>query len=489
MLRHRGRLPLRPPRAIRRGGAGFGLAFALWGLLLPGPTASGQQADAPARVALGRLSVSAARPGVGQEVELELPYAGAWPAALDWTGVEHAEGVQARWVARAPGPHRVAVAGVERVLEVQPGANRGVLPPPQVQVRSLPWVSGACEDPRYPRLAGLWVVGCGPSGQVDRALHLADGARVELEAAARAPAVAPGVLYAPTLAHGLWRLPGAAPRLEGVMKVPFGGLGPPGTDGVHGAVTTAEDVQVFLLEGRLREHIAARPAPWYPPAVGAGWVSWVDVGESWMNAEDVFTRAPGATLASPLVRRPGHQRHVAASGTLLGWVEDRRVCVERLPDGERRCVGAQPNPSRGLSLDGAVACWEEGGGEDVDLRCSDGLALRRPGHQRSPSRVGVWLIWREGAQVLVGQLDALTLDDDDLLASPQGPTVPAPDALRGARVEGGVRYTVPLPGGVWRVERHERGVWVQGEPVGPGAEVEVLAPWGDAVRLRWEGPV
>lgn len=477
MLRHRGRVALILRALTRtRAGALLGPVLALWALVAQG------QDPVPA---LGRLSVSPSRPGPGQEVLLELPYAGPWPAALRWEGVDSSASTQARWIAGPPGEHTVRVQGLERRVAVQPGANRGELPSPAAQVRALPWVSGACEDARYPRLAGAWVVGCGPSGQVDRAEHLPSGRRVELERGARSPAVAAARLYATTLQHGLWRLPGSAPTLDGVMRVPFSGLGPPATDGFQAAVTTAEDVQVFALEGRLRAHLPARPAPWYPPAVGGGWVGWVDLREQALFGEDLYVRPPGAREGVPLVRRPGDQRHITASGAYFAWVEEAAVCVERMADGERRCLPAAARPSRALSLDGPVPCWEELGPQDIELRCADGVLLRRPGHQRSPSRVGPWLVFREGVQVLLATLDAQVLDDDDLRAYPLGATVPDAAALRGARVEGGVRYLVELPEGRWRVERHEGAGWAPGELLGPGLQ-QVEAPWGDAVRLRGE---
>ena len=221
-----------------------------------------------------------------------------------------------------------------------------------------------------------------------------------------------------------------------------------------------------------------------PPAVDGPWVAWVDMGEAWLFGEDIYVRHKDWREGAPLVRRAGSQRHVAASEGFVGWIEDAAVCVESLETGERRCVPASPGPSRRLSLWGAVACWEDYGGEDIDVVCSDGLALRRPGHQHNPSRIGPWLLFREGNQTLLARAEWIVLDDDDLRAAPVGATLADPLALRGALAEGGVRYTVSLPPGEVIVERRVGEGWVLGETIEGGAVVQIEAPHGDAVRLR-----
>ena len=74
---------------------------------------------------LGRLSVSSLRPGVGQEVWVEVPYAGPFPADPAWEGVDEERGTLARLITQAPGAVRVGAFGLSTTLQVQPGANRG----------------------------------------------------------------------------------------------------------------------------------------------------------------------------------------------------------------------------------------------------------------------------------------------------------------------------------------------------------------------------
>ena len=76
------------------------------------------------------------------------------------------------------------------------------------------------------------------------------------------------------------------------------------------------------------------------------------------------------------------------------------------------------------------------------------------------------------------------LDDDDLRAASFGATLADPLALRGARADGGARYTLSLPPGAYTVERQVGEAWTPGETVEGGVSLQIEAPHGDAVRLR-----
>ncbi len=254
------------------------------------------------------------------------------------------------------------------------------------RVLPLPWLDGPCHDLRYPRLAGEWAVGCGPSGRVDRVLYLESRRTVLLSGAAESPAVAPGVLYAPTRDHGLWRLP--SPEVEpDVSLVPLSGLAPPATDGEQAVLAVEEGLQVFRFDERLRRTYEATPAPWYPPAIAGSRVAWVDLRD---GSEDVYVRGPDGERA--VAAGPGHERHVALSGDVVAWIDDEGVSGLDLVTGEGWRVVSDAHTSRRLSLDGGVACWEAWNGLDVDVVCSDGLTWGGPGDQRNPSRQGSRLL-------------------------------------------------------------------------------------------------
>lgn len=265
----------------------------------------------------------------------------------------------------------------------------------EVQILPLPWLDGPCQDARYPRLAGEWAVGCGPSGRVDRALHLATRRTVLLDHAAVAPGVAPGVVYAPTRDHGLWRLPEGA-RAQDAPLVPLRGIAPAATDGEGVVLALDEGLQVFRLDEKVRRTWKATPAPWYAPAIDGDLVAWVDVGGS---SEDVWALVDGDAVA--VADGPGHERHVAVSGDQVGWIDGAGVHTWDAVTHERQSWPADAHTSRRLSLDEGVACWEAWNGADVDVACSDGVTWDGPGHQRGPDRQGDQLLVMDKGRALL----------------------------------------------------------------------------------------
>lgn len=328
-----------------------------------------------------------------------------------------------------------------------------------------------CLDARYPQLSGAWAVGC-RGAAVNLAVHLDTGEQVLLERAAQSPALAAGVVYAPTVAHGLWTLPDPVPDRQIVVPV----QGAAGTDGQRVAVATTDDIQVMQIGERTRRHIDADPAPWYPPAVSAWGVAWVQSGE------DVWFARAGAQQGRALADGPDHQRHVAASGRWVAWIEDAGVVVYDVEQDTRQLFETDAHTSRGLSLWGPTACWEHWNGADIDVWCSDGLRVDGPGHQRAPSRVGARMLVRDAGQVVVLQLDELVFDDTDPRVVTAGERVQDPTAWGGSRVQGEVTLVMPDLDGDWRVEGWHAGAWV------PVPIVGGVVRWdgGDALRLMRE---
>lgn len=242
---------------------------------------------------------------------------------------------------------------------------------------SLPWLGGSCRDGRYPQLAGEWAVGC-YGGKVSRAFHVETGQQVELERSVEAPAVADGLLVGPT---GRWELPAAEPTDQ---REKLEAVAPWATDGRRTVVPTADAI-VLLEEGR---RIDAAPLPWRQPAVGEGFVAWIEAGDAVM----VWREDTGRTVHF------AEGRHVAAEGRWIAWIEEERVCLQTLHT-MPSCTWSDAHTSVGLSLDEGVACWEQWNGEDVDVQCSDGFSVGGPGHQRGPSRDEGRLLYRDGDTV------------------------------------------------------------------------------------------
>jgi len=257
-----------------------------------------------------------------------------------------------------------------------------------------------CLDPRYPALAGEWVVGCGEDGLVDRALNLRDSGLVPLPAGGLAPALAAGqVLFVEPKGTRLSRL--GLPEDQqptGLARFPQAQVSPPGFDGEHLALLREDAVVVGAPGDRGSRVWGARPMGWYPPAIAWPWVAWVEDGGD--GDEDVY--AVNTSRADPpiaLARGPEHQRHVVASGEFLAWVEDERVVVLNTTTMQRHVIPARTGFSAPISLWDDVVCWEQRGEEDIDILCSDGLRADGPGDQRAPSRWGPWLLYRAQGRV------------------------------------------------------------------------------------------
>lgn len=270
----------------------------------------------------------------------------------------------------------------------------------------LAWLGEAdCDDDRYPRLAGEWVVWCASAGRVDRATHLLTGAEVRLDAGT-APGVGPGEVYA--VGGGHWTLPEAAPA-EAVPWVRPGPIAPPAVGGGRVAVLYADHVEHYRAGDRSRTHVDAHPLPWYPPALAAGAVAWVERTRE--TGEDVWL-AGDDRAARVLAGGPGDQRHVVGDGDWLAWVEPGAVVLHHLPTGAQTRFAADTGFRAPPTLSDGVVCWEERAallqGGDVDLVCSDGWTLRRPGDQRSPSRHRGWLLFHEGPRAMVYEVDPMS---------------------------------------------------------------------------------
>ncbi len=424
------------------------------------------------------VAASDVRPAVGETVRLFAAWDGGWPAEVRWEGVDADAGLEATVTPKAPGPLTVRAGDATITLEVQPADNvgTGVVRP---EVRSLPAVDDNCRDDRYPSLAGGWVAHCSTTGRVDRALDLATRATVSLSEGVEAPGLGPAAVFAGD--RGLWRLPSPTPEPD---RVRFGEppIGPPATDGEHGALAWADHVEAFPLAEHTRARTEAAPLPWYAAALAWPWAAWVEDGG--LTGEDIWARTTDARRF-PLARGARSERHPVGSERWLGWVDEAAVYVQDMARGERRVYAADTGFAHGPSLWGPVACWEDRGAlrtgaGDIDILCSDGLELRRAGHQRAPARWGPWLLFREAGRVMLATATELVLDDDDPRAEGAGRTLPG--GWRGAHREGAVSWTFDWPAPGWRVERWDGAAWTPGDVL-PVGRVTVTHPGGDAIRL------
>ena len=418
-----------------------------------------------------RLHAERLDPALGQTIQLDLAYAGPWPAALSWTGVDQSDGTRA-WVTLASlGERVVSVDGVELSLDVQPARNRADLIALPIGKRPVPSADRACFDPRFPALSGAWIVAC-EGGKVARVLPIEGGEERALDPAMESPGIGAQGLYG--LSRGGWSSgewgwqPGKPAPIDPVSPV---GVGPERV-----VVLTADAVVWMPWDAGRRRALPAAPASWYAPAVSQAAVVWVDRRDAAWTGLDVLRLSEDGQSAEVLVRAPGDQAHVAASEHWVAWIEEHFVVVQDLRIGERRRYPSDTHTASGLSLWGPVACWEHWNGVDVDAVCSDGLIADGPGHQRAPSRYQGWMLYQDGERAMVATAVELVWDDDDPRAQRSGPRVSAPLAYQGAWVPEGVRYSLPALEGDWTLERWQDGAWFS---LGPYVQ-DVMAT--DAVR-------
>lgn len=253
-------------------------------------------------------------------------------------------------------------------------------------LRPLYALDAPCQDPRFPALAGPWAVGCGPDGRVDRVIFLPTRARYDLPVALSAPCLAPGWLWDP---GG----PGRLLRLEGSRATPIDAPAAPSPAGPCAvsesrlATQSAQHLSVGPHRGA-RAKLPARPLGWSPLALADRWIAWVEATAPGLPQVYGWDGTGPATPLGP----PG-SRHVVGAGGRLAWVEPGAV-ARWTPGGTLDRWPADTGFSAGLGFDGELLCWETRGPADLDLRCSDGLVIDGPGHQRAPSQWGPYLLYR-----------------------------------------------------------------------------------------------
>lgn len=245
-------------------------------------------------------------------------------------------------------------------------------------------------------------MGCGPSGQVDRALHLPTGQRISLELPTDSEVgLGDGLLFATGAEGGLFTL-----SLTGSVRVDttpiFRGpaSGPPGVGSNLVAGQEAGRVLYGTSTSRTASVEPTQPVGWYPVAVGDGFLAWVVAGgatgeDLWML--DVRDRHPEPR---PVAATTASERHAVASGPWLSFVTEDTLVRVHVPSGRQETLATGTGFDAPPSSWHDVVCWEMRT-EDVDIVCSDGVQRAGPGHQRWPSRWEKWLLYRQEDTVLL----------------------------------------------------------------------------------------
>ena len=266
----------------------------------------------------------------------------------------------------------------------------------------MPAMAGHCEDPRYPALAGHWVVGCSKTKAVDLALDLKTGRKVPLKPM-KDPGLSDGLVYTPE--HG--RIPLTQPddaRPSAFQRNRFAHrVSPPAVAASGIAVVQPLTLDVLATDSRVirkfGEGNAPQPLGWQPPAISGDTVLWAV--DSQTDGADIWWASVSNGQPALLAGGPGDQHHVAAAGDWVAWVEPEAVVILNTATQQRTSHPASTGFAARPTVWQGVACWETRDGPDVDIACSDGHRIQGTGHQRYPSRWGNWLLYREGGTVFL----------------------------------------------------------------------------------------
>ncbi len=264
--------------------------------------------------------------------------------------------------------------------------------------------SGTCADPRYPSLAGPWIIGCDETGRITDALSVETGQVITLPEPMDSPGLSPNQVF--DTAVGIVSLPSGdvTPSRAFHRHRWQQQTAPPANRGQTVAITTASSVDTTKLgTGIIRrfgpEAEAPTPLGWYPAAINQTHIAWVVDGGS--SGADVWWVARAKGRPEPLASGPGQQHHIVGSDAWLAWVEPSAVVVLDTLSGQETRHPAKTGFSAGITLWQDVVCWETRQDADIDIECSDGVIVRGSGHQRWPSRWGNYLLYRDGDQVML----------------------------------------------------------------------------------------
>jgi hypothetical protein len=276
-------------------------------------------------------------------------------------------------------------------------------PPPTV--RSLPWLGNDCTDPRLPTLSGPWAIGCKGESTPNRAQHIQSGQQLEFPALGQHWGHGEGVL----VDHSnrlFWRI-GEETR-EKLSPFSSKTHAPLTSDGVRLVISSQEKLEWMNLGNNQRFVVPkANPAPWYTAAISGDHIAWVQK-ENAQASENIWLYSIQEKRSWAAAKSDENERHVAIQGDEIAWLTDTAVHLFNIQSQAHAIFPGRVHSNENLSLSKGVVCWEALEKENIDVHCSDGLHLKRPGDQRHPSRWNEWLLVHEGnTALLVGPMSTM----------------------------------------------------------------------------------
>jgi len=97
---------------------------------------------------------------------------------------------------------------------------------------------------------------------------------------------------------------------------------------------------------------------------------------------------------------PGDQHHPVSSGPWIAWVDRGNIKLWNTQTDEKEIIKTKTGFHAPPTIHGNTACWEFRHIDDIDLRCSNGYHLDRPGHQTHPLLLDNLLLFRENGRLM-----------------------------------------------------------------------------------------
>ena len=265
----------------------------------------------------------------------------------------------------------------------------------EASVRPLPWLGETCSTTSLPRLSGGWIFGCSSDGRPDRALQVANGEQHRFAYPEGDWGISNGVVL------DLQRKTAFEPGRDGARLTPISSPlhAPLVSDGQTVVFSGERGIETMLLGGNTRTRLSdSKPAPWYPPAINDHGLFWVELHD---GQEEIHWRPHNTESQERFAAGPMPLRHVVGEGDHVAWMSDSAVFLKNLSTAEFQEFPAVVHSNDSLTLSDGLVCFEALDEHDLDIFCSNGFHLKRPGDQRRPSIWRDWLVFHEGRQTLL----------------------------------------------------------------------------------------
>ena len=252
-------------------------------------------------------------------------------------------------------------------------------------------IESRCLDSRHPAMSNKWVSSCNGQGKIDALFSIETEEMTVLDKPVLNVGSVGSFAWA-GINGGSWTGSDLDKRYRLTREL----IAPPSVNDQWVVGVTDKAVVIKNIHTQKLDHIEANPKPWYPPAIQESGVAWVN--DDGQGGEDIWLWSFEREAIEVLASGSAWQRSIAAWDDHWGWAEDDGIHILTISTGEHQIQSGQV-------VDGPIAwesglCWTAIVLEDVDVFCSDGSHLKRPGEQRWPYRTGMDVVFQEQGKVM-----------------------------------------------------------------------------------------